>query len=128
MSLLPNLAIVALGGAIGSCMRYGLGLIEAFSTTKGLSTFIVNVLGCFIIGVMYSLFAKWQIGDQWRLLIFIGVLGGFTTFSTYSLDVVTMMRGGEWAKALAYVGATNIGGFVATAIGIWTTNLIIKSA
>ena len=58
----------------------------------------------------------------------IGVLGGFTTFSTYSLDAVTMMRGGEWAKALAYVGATNIGGFVATAIGIWTTNLIIKSA
>ena len=128
MSLFPNLAIVALGGAIGSCMRYGIGLIEAFTTTKGLGTFIANVLGCFVIGVMYSIFAKWQIGEQWRLLIFIGLLGGFTTFSTYSLDAVTMMRGGEWIKALAYIGATNIGGFAATALGIWVINLIIKSA
>lgn len=128
MSLIPNLAIVALGGAVGSCLRYGMGLFEIFSTTKGLSTFIVNVLGCFIIGIAYSLFTKWQIGDQWRLFIFIGILGGFTTFSTYALDAITMMRSGEWIKTLAYVGATNIGGLVATAVGIWITNTIIKSA
>lgn len=126
MSLIPNLAIVALGGAIGSCLRYSIGLVETFNTTKGLSTFLVNVLGCFIIGCLYSIFQKWEAAEQWRLLLFVGLLGGFTTFSSYALDAITMLRDGENLKAVTYIVATNIGGLFAAAAGIFATSKLLQ--
>ncbi len=126
MSLIPNLAIVALGGAIGSCLRYSIGLVETFNTTKGLSTFLVNVLGCFIIGCLYSIFQKWETAEQWRLLLFVGLLGGFTTFSSFALDAITMLRDGENLKAVTYIAATNIGGLFAAATGIFATSKLLQ--
>lgn len=125
MSPIANIAVVALGGAIGSCLRYGVGQMESI-TAKGLSTFIVNVLGCFVIGVLYAAFSRWEIAEQWRLLLFVGLLGGFTTFSTYMLDAVTMMQAGEWFKAVFYVLMTNIAGLLSAVAGIYLMTLCVK--
>lgn len=126
MSPLLNIAIVALGGALGSSLRYSVELIDIIATQKGLGTILVNVLGCFIIGISYSLFANLNCTQQWRLLLMVGILGGFTTFSTYALDFVSMLKDGETIKAIAYILATNILGILAVVLGIYLMNLIFK--
>lgn len=125
MSPIANIAIVALGGAIGSCLRFGVGQINVI-TTKGLSTFIVNVLGCFVMGVLYAIFTHWKIADHWRLMLFVGLLGGFTTFSTYVLDVVTMLQIGDWLRAIFYALITNVVGLLSAVVGIYLATMCIK--
>lgn len=88
---------------------------------------MVNVLGCFIIGILYSVFSRWNIADCWRLMLFIGLLGGFTTFSSYALDAVTMCQSGEIAKAAGYLLLTNIIGVFAAFAGVYGTNWLIKA-
>lgn len=126
MSPIANIAVVALGGAIGSCLRYGVGQIESI-TAKGLSTFIVNVVGCFVIGVLYVVFSRWEIAEHWRLLLFVGLLGGFTTYSTYMLDAIMMVQAGDWFKAVCYVLMTNIAGLLSAVAGIYIMTFCVKS-
>lgn len=99
---------VAAGGAAGSVARYWFGLWAA--RTIGLSfpwgTLGVNVLGSIAMGVLAGAFHAW--GDQpvWRALLATGVLGGFTTFSSMSLDVAVLADRSGWAMAVLYVGAS----------------------
>ncbi len=127
MSPIINFALVALGGALGSCLRYGAGQMGTISNTKGLGTFLVNVAGCFVIGALYSLAARWNFSEQIRLLLFAGLLGGFTTFSSFALDAVTMFQSGEVLKASGYLFATNIAGIAMAFIGAYAVNFIIKA-
>lgn len=126
MVTITNVAMVALGGAIGCTLRYLVININALSAVKGLGTIIVNITGCFIIGILYSIFSRWKISDSWRLLLFIGVLGGFTTFSTFGLDIITMLKEGETMRAIGYILASNILGILATFGGAYITRLILK--
>lgn len=98
--MLVHLGYVALGGALGSVLRALLGMVVAFP----FGTLGVNVLGSFLIGVAFaSGFAERSAAHPFLML---GVLGGFTTFSTFSLDALKLVQAGQGGAALGYVLAS----------------------
>ncbi len=101
---------VALGGAIGSVLRY----LTANSLPAPLGTLAVNVLGSFAMGV---LFAALSTRAGLSPLLMTGVLGGFTTFSAFSLDALKLWQGGQMPAALAYVAASVCLSLAAVALG-----------
>ena len=99
---------VALGGALGSMARHGVNRLVHHGWPLlrfPLATVLVNLVGCVVIGVLAGLVATGRLPMRasWREFVFVGVLGGFTTFSTFGLDTVTLVRGGAPAQALANV-------------------------
>ena len=101
-----NLLLVACGGAAGAVLRYVLGAqaMRAFGGVWPWGTLIANVLGGLLMGVLAGVLTLRGGADQerWRLLLGVGVLGGFTTFSAYSLEVALMIERREWTSAAAY--------------------------
>lgn len=111
---------IGVGGFIGGIARY---LISLFIQNKYLSTFpygtlAVNIIGCFLIGLVYGLSEKGNINMEWRLFLATGVLGGFTTFSSLSNETVSMLRDGQYWHAFAYIAVSVIIGLAATFTGI----------
>lgn len=99
-----NLLLVGLGGACGSMLRYVLSVQLVFSQEGfPFHTLTVNVLGALLIGVLSALSLKH--GLDYRLVLFLqmGVLGGFTTFSTFALETVNLLNGGKYGLAILYV-------------------------
>jgi len=97
-----NLAAVAIGGAIGASMRYGVTLlmISVFGKSFPYATLTVNLVGSFVMGLLFSLIDHGIVADlPWRSLFGIGLLGAFTTFSTFSMDTLLLIQQGEWQKA-----------------------------
>lgn len=124
---LPNLLAVAAGGALGSVGRYlTMSLVAGwFGTGFPISTLSVNVLGSFIMGVLVETWAVWWSADMlWRSLLAVGVLGGFTTFSTFSLDMVVLLERGESGAAALYAGAS----VILSVLGLFAGLLLIRSA
>lgn len=117
---------VELGGALGAMARYGLnGLV--FSMIGGrwpLGTLTVNVLGSVAMGIFYVLIVERHImPGPWREFIMIGLLGGFTTFSTFSLDSLSLWESGHAALAIAYVLASVVFCIAGTLSAITLTRL-----
>ncbi|MFF7972427.1 fluoride efflux transporter CrcB [Streptomyces sp. NPDC007905] len=104
----PVVAVVAVGGALGATTRYGLGL--AWPTPPGgfpWATFGINVIGCAVIGVFMVLISDvWAAHRLVRPFFGTGVLGGFTTFSTYAVDIRKLVDAGHPRTGLAYLAAT----------------------
>ncbi len=98
--------IVALGGAIGSVLRYAVGSLDARLSLGvfPVGTLAVNVSGSLIIGFLWGLFDRGMISPAVRSFIFIGLLGGYTTFSTFSLETFNLMRNGEYRAAVLNIG------------------------
>jgi CrcB protein len=97
---------IAIGGALGAVGRYWLSTLTETYNGSGfpMGTFVVNVLGSFVIGVCFFVFAeKLHLVDQWRPVLVIGFLGAFTTFSTFSLDALLLFQQGHYNTALLYV-------------------------
>ena len=97
---------VAAGGATGAVARYLLATQIGTWTGSGFpwGTFVVNVLGCAIMGLLTELFAQaWSPSPEMRAFLTVGILGGFTTFSAFSLDAVLLMERNDWLPALLYV-------------------------
>ncbi|MFN3596877.1 MAG: fluoride efflux transporter CrcB [Rubricoccaceae bacterium] len=105
-----TLLLVSLGGALGTAARYGVGLamLRLFGPGLPWGTWAVNAVGCFLIGAALPAFAEPEAGR--RLLLVVGFLGGFTTFSTFSADTYTLLVAGRtgWAVANA-VGSVVVG-------------------
>ena len=113
--------VVALGGALGSVMRYGTG----FLLVQPGVTLLVNVLGSFLIGAGAAYFAS---GDNplLRLLLITGILGGFTTFSAFSLESLTLLQQEQWRQALFYIGGNLLGGLLACVLGMWMMSFFVS--
>ena len=105
---------VALGGALGAVLRYLVGLAVAFP----LGTLTVNVAGSLIIGIVWALFNAKGL-QAWLPFIMTGVLGGFTTFSAFSLHTVRLVEAGRLAAAGGYVMASVLLSLAACAVGLW---------
>ncbi len=122
MSRAVNLALIVIGGACGTAARAGLE--GSFGATAGQWPWItlsINVLGSLLLGVLLELLSS---GDDrgWRrsvrLGVGTGVMGGFTTYSTYAVETVGLMRGGEWLLGLVYALVSVLIGIAAAAAGI----------
>lgn len=111
--------MIALGGAAGSVSRYGLGMLvqRAAHGAFPIGTLMVNLVGCFIAGVAAKLLMGGEANPDVRALVIVGFCGGFTTFSAFSLEVVTLAHHGEWMRAAAYVVASVVLCLAGTAVG-----------
>jgi len=103
----PQLILaVAVGGAIGSVARYlvAIGAGRAFGTSFPWGILLINVSGSALIGAFISLFAiRWNLPEMVRVFLTVGICGGYTTFSTFSLDAFYLMERGQMIAALAYM-------------------------
>ena len=113
------LLLIAIGGAIGSLSRYGLGMLVQKSANAAfpVGTLAVNVAGCILVGALAKVFMQTQTHPQLRAMLIVGFCGGFTTFSAFSLETVALMQGGEWGKAAAYVAGSVLACLAGTAAG-----------
>lgn len=105
---------VALGGALGAVGRYLIGLAVAFP----IGTLTVNVIGSFVIGVIWVIFAARGL-QHWLPFVMTGLLGGFTTFSAFSLDTLRLVEAGRIGAAGGYVAASVLFSLAACALGLW---------
>ena len=124
------LIAVAIGGGLGAVFRYS--LVAALGTRLGSGfpwgTMCVNVLGSFLIGVAYVILMERFVSVQWiRLVLITGFLGGFTTFSAFSLDALLLFEGGLWIRGLVYSLLSVILCLGSTVLGIWITRALIRS-
>lgn len=115
---------IGLGSLIGGISRY---LISLFIYNKGFivfpyGTLAVNIIGCFLIGIVYGVSERSGLSNEWRLFLATGVLGGFTTFSAFSYESISMLRDGQTGPALLYIGASVLLGLLATWSGMSITN------
>ena len=115
-----NIVAVAVGGAAGALSRYGLvlGISRLGLTSFPWATLMVNVSGSFLIGLIWSLLEQRSMLDTpWRALLVVGLLGGFTTFSSFSLETLTLMQQMRWGAVVGNVGLNLLGCLVAVGLG-----------
>ena len=109
---------IGAGSFIGGVFRYLLSVLIQTKTTTHfpLGTLAVNIIGCFFIGIVIGFFDKGQISNEWKLFLATGLLGGFTTFSAFSIETFALFREGQAGYALLYVLASVLLGLLATYI------------
>ena len=119
--MVKNLLLVGFGGAVGSVLRYSMPrFINTASIPYG--TLLVNLAGCFLIGLLWGLLNKNSISQSSGLLLMSGFCGGFTTFSAFTYEGVQMMQDNRWIMLAVYISASVFGGLVATFTGYKLTN------
>lgn len=115
--------LVAAGGAIGACLRHGAALVSLrhLPANWPWATFSVNLCGGFAMGLLAGWLAcrTGEGSDSIRLFLATGLLGGFTTFSAFSLESLNMLRSGETGKALAYAALSVLLSVAALGLGLW---------
>lgn len=115
-----NFLIVGIGGFFGAISRYAIALWigQKWGRSFPLGTFVINISGSFLIGLLMTLFAeRFIVNPQWRLLLIVGFLGAYTTFSTFEYETGTLVKDGEWLIASMNVVLSVFVGFVALKIG-----------
>ncbi|PSJ65844.1 fluoride efflux transporter CrcB [Kumtagia ephedrae] len=127
-SLVPlDILLVAIGGAIGASARHVVNIVSArlFGIGFPWGTLAVNVVGCFAMGVLIEVLARrFNASNELRLFIATGILGGFTTFSAFSLDFAVLWERGAAAAAVGYVLASVIGSLASVFLGLWLARSI----
>lgn len=123
---LLNCLLVFAGGGCGALSRYGVQNIGLLDHDKYIYTLFINMTGCMVIGILWALFNHWHLNQRWYLFALTGFLGGYTTYSAFSLDAIQLLEAREWIKAAGYIGATYIGGLLFCALGLFLTQKIIN--
>ena len=120
--MISTIVMVGLGGAVGAMARYGVnhGAVQVFGHGFPWGTMIVNVMGSFLMGVMIAKFASMDhVSHEMKTLLTTGFLGAFTTFSTFSLDFVTLWERGEMVHALGYMLVSVVMSIAALIFALW---------
>jgi CrcB protein len=123
-----KLLLIALGGAFGSVMRYLIAgwMQRLFENPFPIGTFTVNVTGCLCVGVLAAYFAgPHLVREEYKLALTVGVLGGFTTFSTFGMETFSYLNEGQWGRAALNVLLTNITCLAAVWIGYRMTERLV---
>lgn len=122
-----RIVLLIVFGAAGTLARYGLdGWIQyRVGSAFPAGTLTVNLLGCLLLGTIAEFSLNHiSVPADWRIGLTIGLMGGFTTFSTFGWDSLRMLQDGEWTKALLYIGASVVGGILAMMAGMGLGNAL----
>jgi fluoride exporter len=126
--MIRTLLIVGSGGFIGTVLRY---LVQVYAgkimnSTFPLGTLLVNIAGSFLIGVIYAFAEKGNLmNSEWRIFLAVGICGGFTTFSTFAMDNLNLMKDNSLLQLMLYTGGSLFLGIMAVYLGIILTRAII---
>lgn len=120
--------IVGMGGFIGANSRYILGawVANKWGTAFPYGTFIINITGCFILGLFATLAMRLTWNDNWKLLIAMGFVGAYTTFSTFEYETLQLVADGSWKQALVNTVGSVVLGFGAAYLGVVAARLLTK--
>lgn len=117
--------LVGIGGFAGSYLRYFLSvqIEQKILSSYPFGTFIVNIAGCFIIGMLYAMTTRFNLAPEYRLFLATGFCGGFTTFSSFAYEGMTLLQDAQFLYGFLYAGLSLIIGFFAAWLGL----LLIRS-
>lgn len=119
--MIRSILIVAVGGALGSALRYAASLLVAkyYVQKFPLSTFLVNIAGCFLIGLFAGYLTKNSDSTDLRLFLITGLCGGFTTFSAFGIENLSLIKNGDTYLSLLYILLSVVIGVAFVAIGLF---------
>lgn len=120
---------IGVGAAVGANARYVLGQLVArrLGSDFPFGTLIINVTGSLLIGLIFTLLADRLLADtHWRLLLVIGLLGGYTTFSTFSLETIAMLQVGRWVPAFVYASASVMLSLLGCYVGVILARILAQ--
>lgn len=128
--MIYSILSIFIGAGLGALLRWVLSLgLNAVFPAIPLGTFAANMLGGYLIGVAAVFFSfKAGLPPEWRLFVITGFMGGLTTFSTFSAEVVTSLAQGQLGWAIAEAGMHLFGSFALTALGMWTARIWLVAA
>lgn len=121
--LVKSLVLVGLGGALGSMARFAIGQASTrlFFSTFPIGTLFVNLFGCLVIGVLFGLSRQAILSQEWRLFMAVGFCGGFTTFSSFSVENLSLIQEGQFFNLALYSGTSVLAGLFMTWLGLQLT-------
>lgn len=120
---MKHLLLIFLGGGVGSALRYVIGgYLNSSETQFYLGTFLVNIAGCLLLGFLVGLALKENsISYETSLLLGVGFCGGFTTFSTFGVEMFTLLREENYAMLFRYTAGSLVAGLLCVALGFWAS-------
>lgn len=123
-----TLLYIALGGAVGAVARFGLGgwVQDRTGFAFPWGTLVVNVLGCLLVGFAIRHLEAVRVEPEVRALITVGLVGSFTTFSTFSYEAVALLETGAWTRAALYSLGSLVLGIAAVFCGVWLSAYILQ--
>ena len=124
---MQNILAVFIGGGTGAVLRYLAGVlaVKVLNVNLPVSTFVVNIAGCFILGFLFALFvSKPEVNPALKLALTAGFCGGLTTFSTFSLEMFEMLKNAQYMQVLVYLVSSLSVGLLAVWIGVNSAKLI----
>lgn len=117
---------VAMGGALGAVSRYAVGSLPFMTGSPHFKTMFINIAGCLVIGIMWAAIEHMQLSRVWYNVVVAGFLGGFTTYSSFSLETMRLLSDGRVGESMLYVAITLIGCLGACAIGLFGTRRVFE--
>lgn len=126
LEVLSNCGCVALGGALGALSRFGVENLPIFEHNRYYFTVGINLSGCFVIGVLWALFHYLGMPRWVYLLTLTGFLGGYTTYSSFTLDAMERLQAGRIDEMVYYILITVFGGLGGCALGLFGTEKLLK--
>jgi len=123
---ITQFAVVAAGGALGAISRFGIQSLSVSGDDKYCYTAIINISGSIIMGILWSLFSHFGSYKGWELLILTGFLGGYTTYSAFALEAISLINKGQFATMSCYVVITIVLGLGGCALGLIGTDRLLR--
>ncbi len=119
--MFQKIVLLAMAGALGTVSRYGLaGLVhKVMGASFPWGTMVVNLTGCFAAGFLWAIFShRWVVSGETRIIVLVGFMGAFTTFSAFILETGELARSAEWLQAVTNIAVQNIAGLVVLFLGM----------
>jgi CrcB protein len=116
---------VFLGGGLGSSLRFYFSIIENSNSLKWIPTISVNILGCLLLGGFLAAFHKEHLTHHWYVLLGVGFCGGLTTFSTFSAELLFLIKNGSYSSAILYLFLSLVLGILAAGLSYWSIEKLL---